>query len=93
MISTTLSPEASLDITIRLIAGSLAKASWPGLRRLKVEAINNAIHLSGDVTTFYEKQQAYQWARRLAGRWSVQEEIDVVSRRSQPVPSFAGAEH
>jgi hypothetical protein len=84
-----LSPELSLSELTRRIAASLSRASWPGLRRLKLEARAGTIHVEGDVTTFFEKQQAYQWVRRLAGEVPVVESIAVVSRR-QPRLATAG---
>ena len=77
----TLSPEADLNSVARSIAGRWATASWPGLRRLKVEVTDNSIKLVGNVTTFFEKQQAYHWAKRLAPAAHVEDEINVVSLR------------
>ena len=85
MTLTTLSPDTQLTSLARQIAGQWATASWPGLRRLKVEATADAIRVTGNVSTFFEKQQAWHWARRVAqGVW-VEDEIDVVSRQSTTV--------
>ena len=81
----TLSPEAALEVDLqaaaRGIAGRWATASWPSLRRLKVEATQDSIRLIGNVTTFFEKQQAYHWAKRLAPDALVEDEINVISLR------------
>lgn len=88
MTLTTPSPDTQLSGLAQKIAGQWATASWPGLRRLKVEATADAIRVTGNVSTFFEKQQAWHWARRVAqGVW-VEDEIDVVSRqntRSSPM--------
>ena len=77
----TLSPDVELTNLARQIAGQWATASWPGLRRLKVEATTDAIRVTGNVSTFFEKQQAWHWARRVAPDVLVKDEVEVVSRR------------
>ena len=81
MIFATLSPDVDLTDLARRIAGQWATASWPGLRRLKVETTADAIRVTGNVSTFFEKQQAWHWARRVARDVRVEDEIEVVSRR------------
>jgi osmotically-inducible protein OsmY len=81
MILTTPSRETDLRDVARQLSGDWSRASWPGLRRLKVEATNDAIRITGEVGTFFEKQQAYHWARRLVGPAAIDEQISVVSRR------------
>lgn len=76
----TLSPDVDLTDLARQIAGQWATASWPGLRRLKVEATADAIRVKGNVSTFFEKQQAWHWARRVARDVQVEDEIEVISR-------------
>jgi len=77
----TLSPEVDLTDLARRIAGQWATASWPGLRRLKVETTGNTIRVTGNVSTFFEKQQAWHWARRVARDVLVEDDIEVVSHR------------
>lgn len=77
----TLSPDVDLTKLARQIAGEWATASWPGLRRLKVEATTETIRVTGNVSTFFEKQQAWHWARRVARDIQVEDEIQVISRR------------
>lgn len=79
----TLSPDVDLTDLARQIAGQWATASWPGLRRLKVETTADAILVTGNVSTFFEKQQAWHWARRVARDVRVEDEIEVVSRRQR----------
>ena len=77
----TLSPDVDLTDLARQIAGQWATASWPSLRRLKVETTGDAIRVTGNVSTFFEKQQAWHWARRVARDVLVEDEIEVISRR------------
>jgi hypothetical protein len=79
----TLSPDVDLTNLARQIAGQWATASWPGLRRLKVEATTDAIRVTGNVSTFFEKQQAWHWARRVARDIQVEDEVEVISRRTR----------
>jgi len=81
MTLTTPFPETQLSGLARQIAGQWATASWPGLRRLKVEATADAIRVTGNVSTFFEKQQAWHWARRVARDIQVEDEVEVISRR------------
>jgi hypothetical protein len=73
-------PDAGLTNLAEQIAGQWATASWPGLRRLKVEATTDAIRVKGNVSRFFEKQQAWHWARRVARDVQVEDEIEVISR-------------
>ena len=82
MTLTTPSPDTDLRGLAQKIAGQWSTASWPGLRRLKVEATADAIRVTGNVSTFFEKQQAWHWARRVAREVWVEDEIHVVSRQN-----------
>ncbi|MBX9792601.1 MAG: BON domain-containing protein [Pirellulales bacterium] len=57
-----------LERRVRLF---LASAKRPSLRRIKVELVGDAVVLSGCVQTFYEKQLATEFAKRVAGVVSV----------------------
>lgn len=67
-------PTLDLEGRVRLF---LASAKRPRLRRIKVELVGDAVVLSGCVQTFYEKQLATEFAKRVAGVVSVVNRLEV----------------
>ena len=50
---------------------------FPAFRRLKVDVENGSVRLSGNLTTFYEKQVALNSCQRVAGVLQLIDEIGV----------------
>lgn len=65
------------DDLSRRVALFLATAAMPGLRRLRVDMVGDTVVLSGRVRTFYERQTAVEWSRRVAGVIDVADQIEV----------------
>jgi len=71
-------PAARLDLEQR-VRQFLSSANIPALRHIGVQINGNTVVLSGYVQTFYEKQMAIAFARRVAGVVDVIDSIDVAN--------------
>ena len=61
----------------RRVRQFFATANLPAVRHVGVEVKEDSIVLTGSVCTFYEKQMATEFARRVAGVVSIVNAIDV----------------
>lgn len=66
----------ALDLQKR-VCQFLIAANVPALRHIDVEVQHDSVILNGRVQTFYEKQMATEFARRVAGVVNVVNLIDV----------------
>lgn len=73
-------PESELQRRVRQY---LAVANLPALRQIRVDAEQDTVELRGLVRTFYEKQMATEFARRVAGVINVRNLVEV--QTSPPV--------
>ena len=55
----------------------LSSANRPSLRQIEVDVSGDSVVLSGCVQTFYEKQLASEFARRVAGVVRVVNQVEV----------------
>ena len=61
----------------RRVQQFLMTAHLPALRHVGVEVVDDSVVLTGSVQSFYEKQMATEFARRVAGVVSVVNSIEV----------------
>lgn len=61
----------------RRVQQFLMTANLPALRHVGVEVEDDSVILTGRVRTFYEKQMATEFVRRVAGVVSIVNSIDV----------------
>ncbi|MBA4018368.1 MAG: hypothetical protein C0483_14475 [Pirellula sp.] len=65
-----------LDLQRRVVS-FLADANMPGLRQLRVDAVDGTVTLRGTVRTYYEKQLSQQRCKRVAGVVRMVDQIEV----------------
>lgn len=67
----------SADDLSRRVCLFLTSANLPGLRRVRVDVVEDTVVIAGRVRTFYERQIAIERARRVAGVIQVDDQIEV----------------
>lgn len=60
--------ETDRDVDLRRrVVSFLTDSNMPGLRQLRVDAVDGIVTLQGTVRTYYEKQLSQQRTKRVAG--------------------------
>src|SRR4051794_20406111 len=75
----------------RRINSYLITLQVPALRRLRIEARDGVITILGQVNTFYERQLAQHFVRRVAGVLSVIDKVIVDSPKVASIASHSRA--
>ena len=70
-------PDQDVEQRVRTFLNS---RHFPAFRRLQVDVENGSVRLSGNLTTFYEKQVALNSCRRVAGVLQLIDEIGVANK-------------
>ena len=73
---------------VRRVLLFLADSRRPSLRNLLVEAHEGVVTLRGPAGSFYEKQLAVKFTRRVAGVFRVIDEVLVIDRRVTALAGF-----
>jgi osmotically-inducible protein OsmY len=70
--------DRDLDLRRRVVS-FLTDSNMPGLRQLRVDAVDGIVTLDGTVRTYYEKQLSQQRTKRVAGVVRLIDRIEVVN--------------
>lgn len=70
--------ETDRDVDLRRrVVSFLTDSNMPGLRQLRVDAVDGIVTLKGTVRTYYEKQLSQQRCKRVAGVVRLIDNIEV----------------
>lgn len=75
-----LSPKADQDLE-RRVANCLYARHLPGLRHLNIEADRGTVRVSGQVSSFHEKQIVQHVCRHVAGVLRMVDDVEVAKAR------------
>lgn len=72
--------DADRDVDLRRrVVSFLTDSNMPGLRQLRVDAVDGIVTLNGTVRTYYEKQLSQQRCKRVAGVVRLIDQVEVVN--------------
>lgn len=81
-IGTTLKAKLDTDRDVdlrRRVVSFLTDSNMPGLRQLRVDAVDGIVTLNGTVRTYYEKQLSQQRCKRVAGVVRLIDQVEVAN--------------
>ena len=72
--------ETDRDVDLRRrVVSFLTDSNMPGLRQLRVDAVDGIVTLQGTVRTYYEKQLSQQRCKRVAGVVRLIDNVEVAN--------------
>ncbi|MCE9605292.1 MAG: BON domain-containing protein [Planctomycetia bacterium] len=72
--------ESDRDVDLRRrVVSFLTDSNMPGLRQLRVDAVDGIVTLRGTVRTYYEKQLSQQRCKRVAGVVRLIDRVEVAN--------------
>lgn len=73
-----LDTDRDIDLRRRVVS-FLTDSNMPGLRQLRVDAVDGIVTLNGTVRTYYEKQLSQQRCKRVAGVVRLIDQVEVAN--------------
>jgi len=73
-----LDTDRDIDLRRRVVS-FLTDSNMPGLRQLRVDAVDGIVTLNGTVRTYYEKQLSQQRCKRVAGVVRLINQVEVAN--------------